>query len=128
MQKESQRHNDKGWAKTSLKNILLTLFVLFAYERELETEQKLQHIDLTSPSGHSCVPFSFTWCSTRGPGAHSAACWLSLPQLVSDFSGPQLNQVPQRVLSPGGGFLYHKFSPNTLIPNSLTSCLHRVIS
>ena len=67
----------KEWAKTSLKNIPLTLFVTFACERVLETEQRLQHIDLTSPSGHSRVSFSFSWCSTGGPGAQlSAECWL----------------------------------------------------
>ena len=27
----------------------------------------------------------------------------------------------------GGGFLYHNFSPISLISNSLNSCLHRVI-
>ena len=30
-------------------------------ERELETEQRLQHIDLPSPSGHNRVSFSFSW-------------------------------------------------------------------
>ena len=41
MQKESQRHNDKERAKTSLKNIPLNLFARFervVCERELETE------------------------------------------------------------------------------------------
>ena len=117
-----------------------------ACERELETEQRLQHIDFTSPSGHSCESFSFSWtvqtgawgpslsgtCShssifsptglvsklTGGPEgpfcwvvafsttschqliwsptpsgvlrAPSAGWWLSLPHLVSNFSGPQL--------------------------------------
>ena len=37
------------------------------------------------------VSFSFTWCSTRGPGAQfPAEYWLSLPHLISNFSGPQL--------------------------------------
>ena len=35
------------------------------------------------------VSFSFCWCSTGGPGVHSAGCWLSLLHLISDFSGPQ---------------------------------------
>ena len=30
-------------------------------ERELETEQRLQHIDLLGPSEHSRVSFSFSW-------------------------------------------------------------------
>ena len=33
------------------------------------------------------VSFSFSWCSTRGPGVHSAGCWLSLLHLISIFSG-----------------------------------------
>ena len=67
----------------------------------------------------SVVSFSFSWCSTGGPGAQlSAEClafsttschqwvsestrgpegpfgreWLSLPHLISNFSGPQLNR------------------------------------
>ena len=35
------------------------------------------------------VSFSFSWCSTGGPGVHSAGCWLSLLHLISNFSGPQ---------------------------------------
>ena len=36
------------------------------------------------------VSFLFSWCSTGGPGAHSAGWWLSLLHLISIFSGPQL--------------------------------------
>ena len=43
-------------------------------ERELETEQRLQHIDLPSSSGRSSVSFSFS--CTAQPGAWgSALCW-----------------------------------------------------
>ena len=56
-------HNDT--TKTSetffSKNIPLTLFERFACERELDTEQRLQHTDLPSPSGHSRISFSFSW-------------------------------------------------------------------
>ena len=65
-------------------------------ERELETEQRLQHIDLTSPSGHSRVSFSFSWCSTGGPGVQLSA-----------------------------GFLYRILSLSHLTSNSLISCPHR---
>ena len=58
-------------------------------ERELETEQRLQHVDLTSTSRHSRVSFSFSWCSTGGPGAQLSA-----------------------------SFLYHIFSQTHLVPNS----------
>ena len=76
-------------AKASLTKYTSHFIARFACERELETEQRLQHIDLTSPSGHSRVSFSFSffWCSTGGPGAQlSAECWLSLPQLVTNGS------------------------------------------
>ena len=57
-------------------------------ERELETEKRLQHIDLPSPSGHSRVSFSFS--RTAQPEA-----W-----------GPTLL---------GASFLYHIFSPTGLV-------------
>ena len=40
------------------------------------------------------VSFSFSWCSTGGPGVHSAGCWLSLLNLISIFSGPQFIRAP----------------------------------
>ena len=42
----------------------------------------------------SVVSFSFSWCSTGGPGVHSAGWWLSLLHLISIFSGPQLIRGP----------------------------------
>ena len=117
MQKESQRHNGKGRAKTSLKNIPLTLFVTFVCERELETEQRLHYIDLTSPFGHSRVSFSFSWAAqaeTWGPSllAFSTA---SYHQLVWS---PTPSGVP-RVPSAGCGFPYHILSLTRLISNSI---------
>ena len=50
------------------------------------------------------VSFSFSWCSTRGPGVHSAGCWLSLLQLISNFSGPQTPSGFPRAPSAGCGF------------------------
>ena len=52
------------------------------------------------------VSFSFSWCSTGGSGVHSAGCWLSLLHLISNFSGPQLNQGPRAPLA-WCGFPYH---------------------
>ena len=74
-----------------------------------------QYINLTSPSGHSHLSFSFSWCSTGGPRAHSAGflyciltptglvpklyrwsfgqVWLSLPHLVSNSSDLQLTDL-----------------------------------
>ena len=53
------------------------------------------------------VSFSFSWCSTGGPGVHSAECWLSLLHLISNFSGPQTPLGFPRVPSAGCGFPYH---------------------
>ena len=92
---DTYRHNDNRRRKTSLTKYLpLTLlqgfgkgYSRFACERELETE-------------HNCnmavyvVSFSFSWCSTGGPGVHSAGCWLSLLHLISIFSGPQFIRAP----------------------------------
>ena len=52
------------------------------------------------------VSFSFSWCSTRGPEAHSAGWWLSLLHLISIFSGPQFNRGPWAPLA-WCGFPYH---------------------
>ena len=127
------------------KKIYLSLYLkgLCVCERELETEQRLQHIDLSSPSGHRRVSFSFSWTAQPGawgpspsgtcshpsifsptglqtqfgvPKAPSARWWLSLPHLVSYSSDLQLNRGSQRPLLPGGGFPYHIFTPTLLTP------------
>ena len=41
------------------------------------------------------VSFSFSWCSTGGPEAHSAGWWLSLLHLISIFSGPRFIRAPR---------------------------------
>ena len=115
MQNNSQRHNDKGWVKTSLtKYVPLTLFVTlekgysgFACERELETEQKLQYFDTHSYGRQRCVFLVLQGCSTGGPEAQlSARWWLSLLHLIGNFSGPQLNRGP-RAPSAWCGFPHH---------------------
>ena len=53
------------------------------------------------------VSFSFSWCSTGGPGVYSAGCWLSLLHLISNFSGPQTPSEFPRAPSAGCGFPYH---------------------
>ena len=50
------------------------------------------------------VSFSFSWCSTGGPGVHSAGWWLSLQHLIGIFSGPEFNQGSQGPLLPGVAF------------------------
>ena len=78
----------------------------FARERELETEQNWNILTPTLMAVN-VVSFSFSWCSTGGPGVHSARCWLSLLHLISNFSGPQTLSGFPRAPSAGCGFPYH---------------------
>ena len=56
------------------------------------------------------VSFSFSWCSTGGPGVHCAGCWLSLLHLISNFSDPQTPSGFPRAPSAGCGVPYHNSS------------------
>ena len=58
----------------------------------------------------SVVSFSFSWCSTGGPGVNSDGCRLSLQHLISNFSGPQTPSGFPRAPSAGCGFSYHPLS------------------
>ena len=116
-------------------------------ERELETEQRLQHIDLPSPSGHSRVSFSFSWTaqsegrrptllaagllyhnlSPTGlqtqsgvPKASSAGWWLSLPHLVSNSSDLQLVSKLTVVLSSPSYIIVQ--SPTQYLCNGMFDC------
>ena len=138
--RQLQHHNDtmiKTYAGRLLKQVYvpLTLFVRvgkgysrFACERELETEQKLQYFDPILMAVN-VVSFSFSWCSTRGPGVHYAGCWLSLLHLISIFSGPQTPSGFPRAPSAGCGFPYHTrlSPPPTLLQLPLGLELHWVI-
>ena len=64
-----------------------------------------------------CVFLVLPGCSTGGPGAHSAAWWLSLLHLISNLSGPQTPSGFPRAPSAGCGFPYH-ISSITPISNS----------
>ena len=106
------------------KNMYLSLYCKvwkgysrFYCERELETEQKLQYFDPTLMA-ISVVFFSFAWCSTGGPGAHSAGflyCILSATSLDPNSSGPQGPPPP--------GFSITSCLLTRLISNCLTSVL-----
>ena len=53
--------------------------------------------------GDRCVFLVLHGCSVRGPGAHSAGCRLSLPQLVSNSSDIQLTDFlssPSYIIVP----------------------------
>ena len=98
MQKESQRHNDKGQAKTSLKkytshficNIWQGLLKVCVWEGAGDrTEQQYIYPTLMAVS---VVFFVLQGCSTGGPGAHSAGFLyhiLSATSLDPTHQGPQ---------------------------------------
>ena len=109
-----RRHSDamnNRRRKTSLtKYIPLTLlqgfekdYSRFACERELETEQNLQYFDPHSYSRH-VVSFSFSWCSTGGPEAHSVGWWLPLLHLLWS---PNFIGVPKGPLGRVWFYLTH---------------------
>ena len=130
-------------------------------------QTELQHIDPHS-IGHNCVSFPVSWAAqpgTWGPSlsgtcshssifsptptswligglrAPSAGCWLSLPHLVSNWSGLQTNWLPvftelynsSRPPSSCGRHKLHSFNPSTVKATlccSSTGCtcyLHRCI-
>ena len=120
-QNESQRYNDKGGAKASL----IKVYLQGAEDR---TETAIYWPPLLWPSALclSCSP----GCSTGGPEAQSLlddgflycilastsldpntsgaprapSVGLSLPHLISNFSGTQLNRGPRGPLRPGVAF------------------------
>ena len=67
------------------------------------------------------VSFSFSTCSTGGPGVHSAGCWLSLLYLIRNFSGPQTPSGFPRAPSAGCGFPYH-ISSISISNSTATAC------
>ena len=119
-----QNHNNDTikTSDTVLKKLYLSLYWKGCVWEGVGDRTELQHIDPHS-IGHNRVSFPFSWaaqpgawgpslsgtcssiqhlvsncnCSIGGGGlrAHSAGCWLSLPHLVSNWSGLQtLNQRP----------------------------------
>ena len=97
------RCSNKRRVKTSLTKYLpLTLFV--------RVRKGLLKVCVWEGAGDRTeTSFSFSWCSTGGPEAHSAGWWLSLLHLINNFSGPQLNRGP-RAPSAWCGFPYHILS------------------
>ena len=115
MQKESYQHGNKDERRLLYKNIPLTLFVTFACERELETEQRLQYIDPHSYGHQRCV-FLVLLMLNRRPGG--SLCWLSLLHLITNWSGPQTPSGVPRAPLARCGFPYHISSLTRLISNS----------
>ena len=118
MQNNSQWHNDKGRAKTSLKKICTSHFIVtFVCERELETEQRLQYIDPTLMA-ISVVSFSFSWCSTGGPGAQLSAGFLYhilSPTGLRNYRGSS-GPLQPGVAFPTTSCLWRLWSPTVWLP------------
>ena len=96
------------------KNVPLTLFEKgysrFYGERELETEQNCNILTPHSYGRQRCVFLVLLGCSTGGPGAQlSAECWLSLPHLISNFSGPQIFWLPTQSGAPRSPSVWCEF-------------------
>ena len=114
------------WIKTSedfFKKYTSHFIVRFTCERELETEQNCNILTPTLMA-ISVVSFSFSWCSTGGPGAQlSAGWWLSLPHLITNWSGPQTPSGVPRAPSAGWWLSLPHLVSNSSDLQFLTSCL-----
>ena len=123
-----QNHNDtinKQTSKDFFRKMSLTLFVTFACERELVTEQNCNILTLTlmavsvvsisfsraaqpeAQGPSSLLDDGFLYCillptglqnSIGGPEGPFGRVWLSLPHLVSDVCDPQLLTSYQQLL------------------------------
>ena len=90
--------NNNRRAKSSLKKYTSHFIARFACERELETEQRLQYIDPHSYGHQRCV-FLVLLMLNRRPGGQ--LCWLSLLNLITNWSGPQTPLGVPRAPSAG---------------------------
>ena len=88
-----QNHSDTiiNTSDTVLRKMYLSFYWKGCVWEGVGDRTELQHIDPHS-IGHNRVSFPFSWAAQ--PGAHSAICWLSLPQLVTNVSGLQTNWLP----------------------------------
>ena len=96
--------------------------VTFVVWKGVGDRTELQYIDPHSYGRQRCVFLVLQGCSTGGTGPQlSAECWLSLPHLVTNFSGPQLIRCPKGPFGPGVAFPTTSYQQ--LNSNSLTSVL-----
>ena len=79
------------------------LFKVCVWEGVGKTEQNCNILTPTLIAVNE-VSFWVSWCSTGGPGVHSAGCWLSLLHLISNFSGSQTPSGFPRAPGPGVAF------------------------
>ena len=110
MQNGSQRHNDKGRAKTPLENMHLSLYCKvskkvtqgFTVRGTWRPNITAIYINPHSYGCQRCVFLVLQGCSIGGPGAHSAGF---LYHIVSATSLDPNSSEPQG--PPPPGFLYH---------------------
>ena len=134
MQKELQRHNDKGRAKSSLeKYIPLTYFKASKRVTQGFTVRGSWRPNRTAIYWPLLL-WSSALCLSRSPGLLNrrprgpALFWMMA--FFTAFYHQLVSKTPlgvPRTPSAGCGFLYHMFSPMSLNPNCLTSCLDQVI-
>ena len=100
-----QMHNDaiKTSGHSSLEKYTSHFIERFVYERELETEQRLQHIDPRNSSGYHSFSFPFSWAAQ--PGGLGAQPLLGHGSHSSIFSP---TPTDLNFLSPG---LYNNLTP-----------------
>ena len=128
IQNESQRHNDKEF----FRKICTSHFIVRVRKGLLRVllwegvgdRTELQYFEPTSYGRQRCVFRSPELLNLRPRGP---LCWLSLLNLITNWSGPQTLSGFPRGPSAGCGFPYHISSLLRPISNSLISCLDRVI-
>ena len=119
MQNESQRHNDKGRVKTSLKKKISHFICNVCVWEGVGDRTELQYIDPHSYGHQRCVFLILQSCSTGGPEAHSAGRGLSLPHLVTNGS-PNTIGVPEGPFGQVWLSLPHLVSNSVYFLSSLT--------
>ena len=92
------------------KYVPLTLFVTFACERELETEQ---NCNILTPTLMAVSVVSFSFSRAAQSEAQRPTLLGDLLHLISNFSGPQLIRAPMAP-SAWRGFPYHILSSNSV--------------
>ena len=122
-----QKHNDamKTSRHRSLEKYTSHYIERVVCGRELETEQRLQHIDLHS-YGHNSVSFPFSWAAQPGAwGSSFSGTWSSFQHLLSNCLGLWTPTPQSGVLrAPSAGCW---FSLQHLISYWLELPVHRVI-
>ena len=110
---DTYRRNDKDAGRLLYKYVYLSLYCKGSKRvtqglRVRGSWRPNRNCNILTPlMAVNVVSFSFSRCSTGGPGDHSAGCWLSLLHLISNFSGPQTPSGFPRAPSARCGFTYH---------------------